>query len=54
MSRWGRDADEIRLDIAVAVGDGREPLAELEARHRREWPGTDTRDDSEMIGGPGA
>lgn len=34
-SSWSEDC--VRLTVAEAVGEGRDVLEALEARHRREW-----------------
>lgn len=40
MSRYGRDTDEIDLDIAYAVGEGMDVLEYLrEQHHVRGWNG---------------
>jgi hypothetical protein len=33
MSRWNRDPDEIRLDIAYATGEGLDVIEHLRGRH---------------------
>ena len=37
MGRWGRSDEDIRLDIASAVGEKRDILTVLRDRHEREW-----------------
>jgi len=34
MSRWGRDVDEVRADIAYGFGEGHGPLEELRQQSR--------------------
>ncbi len=37
MGRWGRSDQEIRLDIASAVGEERDILTAQRERHERDW-----------------
>ena len=41
MSRWGRDVDEIKLDIAEIVGDGETDVIEALRRKKRLRSGDD-------------
>jgi len=34
MSRWGRDVDDVRADLAYAFGEGLDPLEELRRQSR--------------------
>lgn len=36
MSRCGRDPDEIRLEIAYAIGEGRDPVEHIRRQKRAE------------------
>ncbi|WP_435175687.1 hypothetical protein [Halorussus sp. AFM4] len=42
MARWKRDADEIRADIAYAVGEDQDIISLLRAQHHgRGWNGVE-------------
>jgi uncharacterized protein YhfF len=39
--KYGRTADEIRLDIAYALSEGDDPLDYLRRQHAARWGGDD-------------